>query len=443
MSFGSLGLEPRLLSAVDKMGYTDPTPIQHEAIPYVLDGRDVVGIAQTGTGKTAAFVLPMLQRTPTKRGIRALVVTPTRELATQIAEVTNAAARGTHHRTALIFGGVSQRPQVDKLRRGVDVVIACPGRLLDLHSQGEIDLSQVETLVLDEADRMLDMGFWPDVRRILALLPERRQNLLFSATMAKEVVKVVDSVLTDPVRVETSPPAKPVDRIAQSVYPVCNTQKTDLLEQLLVRNRGSRTLVFTRTKRRADRVSRQLSKRGVRSEAIHGDRSQQQRDRALQSFKSGKARVLVATDVVARGIDIDKITHVVNYDVPHTAEEYVHRIGRTARAGEDGAAISFLSTEELEKFTAIERGLDTVLACEDLEGFRYKERTVPDPERTSKKASGGNGSNGRGSKGRSSKAHSSNGRNSGGHNSNGSGSGGGRSGRKRRGGRNRSRGRRS
>jgi ATP-dependent RNA helicase RhlE len=409
MSFESLGLEPRLLSAVDTMGYTIPTPIQREAIPHVLAGRDVVGVAQTGTGKTAAFVLPILQRIPTKRGIRALVITPTRELASQIAEVTRTAARSTHHREVVIFGGVGQKPQVDKLRRGVDIVIACPGRLLDLHNQGRVDLSRVETVVLDEADRMLDMGFWPDVRRILALLPAKRQNLLFSATMAREVVKIVDSVLTDPVRIETSPPAKPVDRVVQSVYPVCGTQKTDLLAEFLGQNRGSRTLVFTRTKHRADRVSRQLSKRGVRSEAIHGDRSQNQREKALESFRAGRSHVLVATDVVARGIDIDLITHVVNYDIPHTPEDYVHRIGRTARAGAGGNAVSFLSPEEIEKFTAIERSLDTVLACEDLEGFAYKDRTVPDPQRTVGRSAnhgsgshktGGNGSGGNGSGGR-------------------------------------------
>ena len=401
MSFESLGLEPRLLSAVDKMGYTDPTPIQKEAIPHVLAGRDVVGVAQTGTGKTAAFVLPMLQRTPTKRGIRALVVTPTRELATQIADVTREVSRTTHHRSVTIFGGVGQQPQVDKLRRGVDIVIACPGRLLDLHSQGAVDLSQVETIVLDEADRMLDMGFWPDVRRILALLPAKRQNLLFSATMAPEVIKVVDSVLTDPVRVEISPPATPVDRIEQAVYPVCRTQKTDLLVEMLKRDGHDRTLVFTRTKHRADRVSRQLTKRGVRSEAIHGNRSQNQRQKALESFRSGRARVLVATDVMARGIDIDQIGCVVNYDMPNTTDDYVHRIGRTARAGATGAAVSFLSAEEHETLTAIERHLGTVLACEDVEGFRYKERVVPDAGRSArvtkpKSRSGGHRRGGRG-----------------------------------------------
>jgi ATP-dependent RNA helicase RhlE len=403
MSFEPLGLEPRLLSAVDRMGYTEATPIQRDAIPHVLAGRDVVGVAQTGTGKTAAFVLPMLQRTPTKRGIRALVITPTRELATQISEVTRDVSRVTHHRSVAIFGGVSQRPQTDKLRRGVDVVIACPGRLLDLHSQGEVDLSQVETVVLDEADRMLDMGFWPDVKRILKLVPQNRQNLLFSATMAPGVLKVVDSVLSDPVRVEVSPPATPVERISQTVYPVCRTQKTDLLVELLKRDGNGRTLVFTRTKHRADKVSRQLSKRGVKSEAIHGNRSQNQRERALASFKSGRSRVLVATDVMARGIDVDEIGIVVNYDMPHTTEDYVHRIGRTARAGADGSAVSFLAEEEHDNLKAIERHLGTVLACEDVEGFRYKERAVPAADRSAgpSKPKGGSSRRRRGGRNRS------------------------------------------
>ena len=403
MSFQSLGLEPRLLSAVDKMGYTEATPIQRDAIPHVLAGRDVVGVAQTGTGKTAAFVLPMLQRTPTKQGIRALVVTPTRELANQIAEVTRDVSRVTHHRSVAIFGGVSQHPQTEKLRRGVDIVIACPGRLLDLHSQGAIDLSQVETVVLDEADRMLDMGFWPDVRRILKLVPQKRQNLLFSATMDPQVIKVIDSVLTDPVRVEVAPPATPVERVEQTIYPVCHTQKTDLLVELLKRNDNGRTLVFTRTKHRADKVSRQLSKRGVKSEAIHGNRSQNQRERALEAFRSGRSRVLVATDVMARGIDVDKIGTVVNYDMPNSTEDYVHRIGRTARAGAEGNAVSFLSAEEQDTLRDIERHLDTVLACEDIEGFRYKERVVPDAQRTARphKPKGGSGKSRRGGRSRS------------------------------------------
>ena len=393
MTFESLGLEPRLLKGVAAMGYTHPTPIQEKAIPHVLAGRDVLGIAQTGTGKTAAFMLPTLQRIDvrgrhhdrsggkTRPRVRLLVVTPTRELALQIAEVAGEASRFTGHKIATVFGGVGLQPQIDRLRRGVDVVIACPGRLLDLHSRRAIDLSQVDTLVLDEADRMLDMGFWPDVRRILALLPDRRQNLLFSATMSREVLGVIDSTLVDPVRVETAPPATPVDLVTQSVFPVAGDQKTDLLVALL-KTTGGRTLVFTRTKHRADRLSRQLTRKGVSSEAIHGNRSQAQRQRALDSFKSGRTDVLVATDVVARGIDVENISHVVNYDMPNTPEDYVHRIGRTARAGNSGNALSFLAAEEMEVFTAIERRLGATLECCELEGFAYARRTIPAPDRT-------------------------------------------------------------
>ncbi|MDF1542403.1 MAG: DEAD/DEAH box helicase [Anaerosomatales bacterium] len=382
MSFHALGLEPRILEGVSVMGYTDPTPIQTQAIPLILGGRDVVGVAQTGTGKTAAFVLPMLQRTPTRKGVRALIVTPTRELALQISEVIRDASKRTGHRYAVVYGGVGIYPQIQKLRRGVDIVVACPGRLLDLHSRGAVDLSGVETLVLDEADRMLDMGFWPDVRRILGLLPERRQNLLFSATMSPGVLKVVESTLHQPERIEVSPPSTPVERIGQTLYPVCRTQKTDLLVELLKRSDHTRTLVFTRTKHRADRLSRQLERQGVPSAAIHGGRSQAQRQRALDAFKAGRSPVLVATDVVARGIDVDEISHVVNYDMPNTAEDYVHRIGRTARAGASGSAISFLSAEEVEVLRDIEKTLGSTIACEDLEGFRYAARHMPDPERT-------------------------------------------------------------
>ncbi len=386
MSFTTLGLGPRLLNGVSQMGYTDPTPIQSEAIPHILEGTDVVGVAQTGTGKTAAFVLPMLQRTPTRQGVRALVVTPTRELALQIHEVVRDVSRHTGHRSAVVYGGVGLQPQIDKLRRGVDVVIACPGRLLDLHSRRAVDLSGVETLVLDEADRMLDMGFWPDVRRILGLLPERRQNLLFSATMSPEVLKVVESTLHDPVRVEVSPPTTPVDRIEQSLYPVCRTQKTDLLVKFLERREHTRALVFTRTKHRADRLSKQLERKGVASAAIHGGRTQGQRQRALEAFRSGRSPVLVATDVVARGIDVDEVTHVINYDMPNTPEDYVHRIGRTARAGASGTAISFLAAEEIAILTEIEKVLGSTLACEDLEGFQYAPREVPSAERGVKTA---------------------------------------------------------
>jgi len=381
MSFKTLGLEPRLLTGVSQMGYTDPTPIQREAIPHILQGTDVVGVAQTGTGKTAAFVLPMLQRTPTRRGVRALIITPTRELALQISQVVQGVSRQTGHRSAVVYGGVGLQQQIDKLRRGVDVVIACPGRLLDLHSRRAVDLSKVEMLVLDEADRMLDMGFWPDVRRILGLLPEKRQNLLFSATMSREVLKIVESTLHEPVRIEVSPPSTPVDRIEQSLYPVCSTQKTDLLVSLLKRNDHTRALIFTRTKHRAERLSKQLENKGVASAAIHGGRTQGQRQRALEAFRAGRSPVLVATDVVSRGIDVDEVTHVINYDMPNTPEDYVHRIGRTARAGASGTAISFLSSEELSMLSAIERTLGSTLACEDLEGFVYSPRQVPAADR--------------------------------------------------------------
>ncbi len=382
MPFASLGLEPHLLKGVTALGYNDPTPIQSQAIPYVLEGRDVVGIAQTGTGKTAAFVLPVLQRTPTKRGIKTLIVTPTRELALQISDVVHGASRGTNHRAAVVFGGVGIQPQISRIKRGVDILIACPGRLLDLHGRGVVDLRKVETLVLDEADRMLDMGFWPDVRRIISLVPPQRQNLLFSATMDPRVTEIVDSILTDPVRVEVARATTPVERIDQTIYPVARHQKTDLLLELLAGGDYSRTIVFTRTKHRADRVAKQLTKSGIRAEAIHGNRSQSQRQAALDAFKRGKSPVLVATDVVARGIDVDDVSHVVNYDMPNTAEDYVHRIGRTARAGASGSAVSFLDPEELDVLKDIEKVLGALVTCKDVDGFKYTaDRVVPAPDR--------------------------------------------------------------
>ena len=382
MSFDTLGLEPRLLQGVAAMGYTDPTPIQAESIPHVLEGRDVVGCAQTGTGKTAAFVLPLLQRIKPRGGIQALVVTPTRELAQQISDVARQASKFTGHRSVVIYGGVGYEPQLQKLRRGVDLVIATPGRLLDIHNRGSLNLKGVKVLVLDEADRMLDMGFWPDVKRIIALVPEERQNLLFSATMSSDVVRIAGATLKNPVHIETSPTTKPAEKIIQSIYPVNQMQKADLLVELLKGGHLNRVLVFTRTKHRADRVHRILEKAGVSAAAIHGDRSQAQRQRALDSFKGGNTRVLVATDVVARGIDVDEISHVINYDMPNTAEDYVHRIGRTARAGAEGSAISFLAAEETSVLHEIERALGEVLSCEDHHGFEYKDRVVPMADRT-------------------------------------------------------------
>ncbi|MCE5202740.1 MAG: DEAD/DEAH box helicase [Coriobacteriales bacterium] len=381
MTFEELGLSPRVLTGVRSMGYSEPTPIQREAVPHILAGSDVVGCAQTGTGKTAAFVLPMLDRIEKTGTIGALIVTPTRELAQQIADTAMKATRGTGHRIAVIYGGVGYEPQLQKLRKGVDIVIATPGRLLDINARGELDLSSVKVLVLDEADRMLDMGFWPDVRKIISLCPDSRQNLLFSATMSTEVLRVVRSTLHEPVMVETSPAATPVERIEQRVYPVNAQQKAELLVTLLDRESLDKVLVFTRTKHRADHVHKVLAREGVSSAPIHGGRTQAQRQKALEGFKSGRHRVLVATDVVSRGIDVDEISHVINYDLPNTAEDYVHRIGRTARAGASGSAITFLAAEEYETLAEIERVLGERLVCEDVEGFSYGHRIVPNPER--------------------------------------------------------------
>ena len=383
MSFDNLGLDPRLLQAVGSMGYTAPTPIQEQSIPAIVAGRDVVGCAQTGTGKTAAFVLPTLQRVSAgNRKPVALIVTPTRELAAQIEGVARQASRFTQHRVAVVYGGVGYQPQAKALRRGVDILVATPGRLLDLCNQRDCDLSRVEVLVLDEADRMLDMGFWPDVKRIMDLLPTRRQNLLFSATMTPEVMRIAGSTLHEPVSIDVSPPSKPIDKIAQSVYPVGSQQKIDLLLSIINDHKLERVLVFTRTKHRADRVAKTLERAGISGAAIHGNRSQSQRQQALDGFKRGRTRVLVATDIVARGIDVDGISHVINFDLPTVSEDYVHRIGRTARAGKSGIAFSLLAPEEHDQLRDIEKTIGAVINCEDHEGFTYSEvRMVPDPDR--------------------------------------------------------------
>ncbi|MEL7667946.1 MAG: DEAD/DEAH box helicase [Actinomycetota bacterium] len=384
MSFDNLGLSPRLLEAVASMGYTSPTPIQRDAIPVVLEGRDVVGCAQTGTGKTAAFVLPLMQRIPAKPGgPRALVVTPTRELAGQIEEVALQVAKHTKHRVAVVYGGVGYEPQTKALKRGVDVLVATPGRLLDLMERKVANLSNVEILVLDEADRMLDMGFWPQVRKIIQTIPAERQNLLFSATMSSDVMRIVSSTLHDPVRVEVAPANTPIELIEQRVYPVGGQQKAQLLVHLIKEDGLDRVIVFTRTKHRADRVAKVLHQNGIKSAAIHGDRSQSQRQSALDSLKNGRCQVLVATDVVARGIDIDDVSHVVNYDLPNSPEDYVHRIGRTARAGKSGMAVTLLAPEEHEAFRDIEIKIGALLDTHDAEGFDYsQQRLVPSVERT-------------------------------------------------------------
>ncbi|MBI2266150.1 MAG: DEAD/DEAH box helicase [Armatimonadetes bacterium] len=379
--FENLNLEKRLLKGVKSMGYNEPTPIQKETIPLVLAGRDVVGCAQTGTGKTAAFILPILQRLGRGHGVRCLVVTPTRELALQIDEVARYFARFTGHRCMAVYGGVAYEPQVRRLHRGIDLLVATPGRLLDIQRHGDVDLGRVETLVLDEADRMLDMGFWPDVRRIIGKLPGNRQNLLFSATMSPQVLAVIGSTLNKPVHVEIGRSATPVPAVVQSVYPVNGGQKSELLIELIEKRGLDRVLVFTRTKYRADRVNQMLGRKGIRSALIHSNRSQSQRQMALDGFKNGQFRVLVATDIVSRGIDVENISYVINFDMPTNPEDYVHRIGRTARAGASGAAISFVAAEECEELRSIEGLIGATLSCEDMEGFSYDHRTMPDPHR--------------------------------------------------------------
>jgi ATP-dependent RNA helicase RhlE len=363
MQFSDLNLIDPLMRAITQEGYTSPTPIQQEAIPHVLEGRDLLGCAQTGTGKTAAFALPIIQRLVTRpvqnqsqrRAIRALILSPTRELASQITERFNAYGKHTGLRTAVIFGGVGQNPQVSALRRGVDILVATPGRLIDLMNQGHVRLNQLEIFVLDEADRMLDMGFIHDVRRVVKALPQRRQSLLFSATMPKDIQELADTLLNEPARVEVTPQATTVERIEQSVYFVSKQDKRELLGHLLADRALRRVLIFTRTKHAANKLAIHLSGDGVRSDAIHGDKSQSARERALADFKSGRIRALVATDLASRGIDVDDVTHVINYDLPNEPESYVHRIGRTARAGANGIAISFCDNEERPYLRDIER----------------------------------------------------------------------------------------
>jgi len=360
--FTDLGLAAPLLQALATIGHTVPTPIQAGAIPHLLTGRDLIGIAQTGTGKTAAFGLPMLQRL-TATNVqwrpcrpRALILAPTRELATQIADSLKQLAQHLSGvRIAVVFGGVGYRPQVDALKRGVDILVACPGRLLDLIEQRVCDLSGIETLVLDEADRMFDMGFIHAIRRIVAMVPKERQTLLFSATMPSEIVALTKAYLSNPERVEVTPQATTVEKIDQQVIHVGHAQKSALLAHLLGDARWSRTIVFTRTKHGANRVAERLEKQGIAASAIHGNKSQTAREKALAGFRGGELRVLVATDLAARGIDVHGISHVVNFDLPNEPESYVHRIGRTARAGASGTAVAFCAPDERSMLKAIER----------------------------------------------------------------------------------------
>ncbi len=376
MPFAALGLVADLARAVATQGYATPTPIQSQAIPMILAGCDLLAAAQTGTGKTAAFTLPLLQRLqldasgalPAGRP-RALVLTPTRELAAQIADSVRVYGRHVAPRTALLVGGVSMGPQFDALRRRVDVLVATPGRLLDHLSQKTVSLAGVEILVLDEADRMLDLGFLPAIRRLLALLPKRRQTLLFSATFAEPIRQLAGDFLRDPAVIDIAPRNAPADRVEQQVHPVDAERKTALLSHLLSAGGRDATLVFTRTKHGADRLSRQLERDGIRTAALHGNKSQSARTRALDDFKQGRIQVLVATDIAARGLDIVQLPRVVNYELPHVPEDYVHRIGRTGRAGYAGLAISLVSADETPRLRDIQRLLGRQLPSSVVEGF--------------------------------------------------------------------------
>ena len=383
MSFDSLGLSADLLRAVEKQGYREATPIQHKAIPPILEGRDILASAQTGTGKTAGFTLPLLQRLsesrPAGRPVRALILVPTRELAAQVGESVENYGRNLPYRSLQIFGGVNIRPQISKLRNGVDIVVATPGRLLDHAEQGTIDLSSVEMLVLDEADRMLDMGFIRDIRRILKLVPAKRQNLLFSATFSQEIRSLAASILTSPAEIEVAPRNTTAERVSQTVHLVDKARKRELLSLLIGKGNWRQVLVFTRTKHGANRLAKQLTDDGLPSAAIHGNKSQGARTRALSGFKSGNVRILVATDIAARGLDIDGLPHVVNYELPNVPEDYVHRIGRTARAGLDGSAVSLVCVDEHKLLADIEKLLQRNIEKVAVPGFEPDPKIKPVP----------------------------------------------------------------
>ncbi len=382
MSFSELGLSAPLLNAVVAQGYKTPSPIQQQAIPAVLTGRDVLAAAQTGTGKTAGFALPLLQRLsggkkPAPNNIRALILTPTRELAAQVERSVRDYSNELSLSSAVVFGGVGINPQMKRLRRGVDVLVATPGRLLDLYQQNAIKFTQLETLILDEADRMLDMGFIHDIKRILKLLPAQRQTLLFSATFSPTVTTLAESITNDPIKLSTAPQNSTVDTVTQKLVPLDKNRKIPALISLIKQNNWTQALVFSRTKHGANRVSKKLDAAGIPSAAIHGNKSQGARTKALEAFKSGDINVMVATDIAARGIDISHLPIVVNLDLPNTAADYVHRIGRTGRAGAEGEAWSLVSADELSQLTDIETLIQKLLPRESLNGF---EPTLSLPE---------------------------------------------------------------
>jgi len=384
-TFKSLGLSEHMLQGVLAAGYTTPTPIQAQAIPIAQAGRDIIGCAQTGTGKTAAFVLPLLDRLAANppshrtRSVRALVVTPTRELAMQVHEAVRTYGRFTRLSSLAVFGGVGMHPQVRGLRRGVDIVVATPGRLLDHLDRGNLDLSRIEVLILDEADRMLDMGFIPDVRKIVAATPTKRQTLLFSATMPKEILALANSIQINPTFIEVGERRNPAETVVQQVCTVATHQKMDLLFHVLDTEPVENVLVFSRTKHHADRITQKLSKRGFAAVVLHSNRTQGQRERALAGFKRGQFRILVATDIAARGIDVDGISHVINFNTPSQAEDYIHRIGRTGRAQASGDAITFVAKEEEKYLRNIEQHTGQRLTRKVYDGFAYSAAPEPVP----------------------------------------------------------------
>lgn len=390
MSFNSLGLSDALLKAISKKGYTTPSPIQQKAIPPILEGKDVLASAQTGTGKTAGFTLPILQLLSQgqhlrHRPIRALILTPTRELAAQILANIKEYSTFLDLRSTVIFGGVNQNPQVSQLRQGVDILVATPGRLIDLQNQGLISLSKVEILVLDEADRMLDMGFLRDIERVMKVLPPKRQNLLFSATFSKDIKKLAMGILHHPVQVEATPENTTVDAIIQKIYPVAKEKKTELIIKLITEGNWKQILVFTRTKQGANKLTESMISSGIKAAAIHGNKGQGARTKALAGFKNGSLTALVATDIAARGLDIPLLPHVINFELPNIPEDYVHRIGRTGRAGASGEAISLFSPDETVFLRDIEKLVGLKLPKENIKGFE------PDPNASTEPIKQGQG----------------------------------------------------
>jgi len=401
MTFSELGLRAELLRAVEAQGYTTPTPIQRKAIPAVLKGGDLLASAQTGTGKTAGFTLPMLQRLadgprPGKRQVRALVLAPTRELAAQVGESVADYGRHLTLKSHVIFGGVGQQPQVDAIRPGLDVLVATPGRLLDLQQQKHVDLSKVEILVLDEADRMLDMGFIHDIKKVLRLLPEQRQNLLFSATFSDEIQALAGKLLDRPEKIEVARRNTTAETVDQAIYRVDREKKRELLAHLIQQHDWHQVLVFTRTKHGANRLAEQLSKQAIPAMAIHGNKSQSARTKALSAFKSGDLQVLVATDIAARGLDISELPHVVNFELPNVAEDYVHRIGRTGRAGSEGQAVSLVCVDEHGLLRGIERLIKRDLEKRIEPGFEPDPNAKPEPIENGRNRRGGGGRGGNG-----------------------------------------------